>query len=217
MSALPLTPVRIAADQDVVRQGERSSTLCLLLEGFACSYQMLDANRRQIFSFRMPGDLLNLEGFIAGTMDHSVTTISSATVAYIPLSDIETVVETNPGIERALWRDSLRDAAIYREWISRMGKRDAPTRIAHLFCEVLTRLEALGLSRDHSGRFPITQVEIADALGITPVHVNRSLSLLRSEGLIELKGGHVTAPNWDGLKARGEFNPSYLLPRLARG
>lgn len=143
-------------------------------------------------------------------MDHSIGTLSHGRMAVVPHAVMLDLTETYPRIGRALWRTTLLDAAVFRQWLVGIGRRSAHARIAHLLCEMRLRLDAVGLSRNGSYDLPVTQMELADALGLSAVHVNRTLQALRSEGLITLQGGKVTIEDWDGLQAAGEFDATYL-------
>src|SRR5215203_351233 len=112
-------------------------------------------------------------------------------------------------IANALWRETLIDAAIFREWMLSIGRRDAYIRIAHLFCEMLVRLRAVGLAEDHTCKLPLTQGQIGDALGLSDVHVNRVIQSLRGDGLIKFNRGVLTALDWEKLQEAGEFDPTY--------
>jgi CRP-like cAMP-binding protein len=131
-------------------------------------------------------------------------------VAFIAHDTLRGFMRAHPRIGDAFWRETLIDAAVFREWMAGIGRRDAPTRIAHLFCEMFVRMQAIGLANGNTCPMPVTQAELADALGLSTVHVNRSLQHLRGLDLIELRGGRITIKDWDGLQAAGEFEPTYL-------
>jgi CRP-like cAMP-binding protein len=200
----------VGSDLDLVSDGDRPTDCKLLLTGFACSYKLLPDGRRQIMSFQIPGDICDLQGFFLGEMDHAIGTLSAGTVAIIPHEVLLDLTETYPRIARALAQSTLVDAAIFREGMVGIGRRSAYARVAHLLCEMGLRLEAVGLNRDGSYDLPVTQAELADALGLTGVHINRTLKQLRHDGLITLRGRMVTLNDPEGLKRAGEFDPSYL-------
>jgi len=208
--ALPLSVKEIGADEIIVREGDRPFVCCLLIEGFACRYKLTDQGKRQIFSFHTPGDIPDLQSLHLRTMDHSLATITLCKVAFIPHESIANLTRRCPRVGDALWRETLVDAALFREWMIGIGRRSAYTRIAHLLCEVFVRLQAVGLTSGNQCEWPITQAEIGDALGLSTVHVNRSLQELRGDGLIELAGGCLKVLTWNGLKEAGEFDPTYL-------
>ena len=143
-------------------------------------------------------------------MDHSVKTLTRCKVAFVPHDALAELTRRCPRVGDVLWRDTLIDAAIFREWMVGIGRRSTVTRIAHVLCEVFLRLKAVGLTHGHECEFPITQTEIGDALGLSTVHVNRSLQELRSIGLIDLRRGFLGILDWQGLKKAGEFDPVYL-------
>ena len=207
---LPLQVTPIRADQDVVREGDRPSRCFAILEGFACSFKHTGEGKRQIMAFFIPGDVPDLQSLHLKTLDHTIGTLSPCTVGFIPHEALRELCERFPRITGALWRDTLIQGAIFREWVVNNGRREARSRMAHLLCELLSRLKAVGLAQDHSCQLPVTQGEFADATGISNVHVNRVLQELRSEGLIILKGNTFTAPDWEKLKTVGDFDPTYL-------
>lgn len=207
---LPLSVQQIGPDQDIVREGDRPFACCLLIEGFTCRYKLTEEGKRQIFSFHTPGDIPDLQSLHLNVMDHSLKTLTPCKVAFIPHDIIAELTRRCPHVGEVLWRDTLIDAAIFREWMIGIGRRSAYTRIAHLLCEVFARLRAVGLTDGNECEFPITQTEIADALGLSTVHVNRSLQELRADGTIDLRRGILAIPDWDGLKKAGEFDPTYL-------
>ena len=179
--ALPTTLKTFRRDQDIVREGDRPSQCCLLVEGMLCRYKVLPDGSRQIFSFHVPGDVPDLQSLHIEVMDHSLATITASTVVFIPHSAIMALCRSKPRIADLLWRDTLIDAAIFREWIVNVGTREAYNRIAHLICEIFLKLKAVGLATGNSCEFPITQSEIADATGLSNVHVNRSIMKLRAD------------------------------------
>jgi CRP-like cAMP-binding protein len=207
---LPMQVQELRADQDIVRERDRVSRSCALLEGFACRYKITGEGKRQILSFHIPGDVPDLQSIHLKTMDHSLQTITRCKVGFITHEAIEDLCRRYPRIAGALWRDTLIDAAIFREWMINIGRREAFARAAHLFCEMLTRMKAVGLAQDHTCEFPISQGELGDAMGISHVHANRTIQDLRKAGLISLKGTTFKALDWEGLKRVGEFDPAYL-------
>ncbi len=210
--SLPLIPRALKADQDIVRDKDRPSQCCLILEGFACRYKLLDSGRRQILSFHMPGDIPDLRSLHLEVMDHSLGTLVPSQVAFIPHQSLRDLTLRYPRLSHAFWRDTLIDGAIFCEWMVGIGRRRAPVRIAHLLCELLVRFRAAGLTDNHAYHLPVTQAEIADALGLTGVSVNRVLQDLRRSGLITLRGSALTVQDWTGLQQAGEFDPTYLSP-----
>ena len=200
---------RVDVDSDLVREGDRPAACQLIVEGFACRHRTMGDGRRQIMSFEIAGDLCDLHGVLLGQADHSITTLTPCTVTPISRQILTEWTTGRPAMARALWLASLVDAAISREWIVNVGRRTAYGRAAHLLCEVVQRLHSAGLA-GHAHELPLTQLVLADALGLTPVHVNRTLQWLRGEGLIEFGGGSLTVRDWPGLKRAGGFDPAYL-------
>jgi CRP-like cAMP-binding protein len=207
---LPLSTKSVGPDQDIVRQGDRPSESCLVVEGFTCRYKLTAEGKRQIFSFHTPGDIPDLQSLHLKRMDHSLMTLTPCKLAFIPHQSLIDVMRNCPRVSDVMWRDTLIDAAIFREWMIGIGRRSAYTRIAHVLCEVFVRLRAVGLANEHECELPVTQAELGDALGLSTVHVNRSLQELRGHGLIQLRGGSLTILNWEGLKKAGEFDVTYL-------
>jgi CRP-like cAMP-binding protein len=213
IASLPLTIRDVAADQDIVREGERPSQCCVVIEGFQCRYKMLRDGERQIMSFHVPGDIPDLQSLFLSTMDHSLGTITPNRVAFIAHEPLRKLIRRQPGIAERLWRETLIDASVFREWITNVGSRDAYTRIAHVICEMYVRLHAVGLTNGTTFQFPITQTELADATGLSTVHVNRSIQQIRADGLIVWERGVCTIPDLKALQDAGMFEPSYLHMR----
>jgi CRP-like cAMP-binding protein len=207
---LPLTIKTVGADQDLVRDGERPSECCVLIEGFACRYKLLPDGKRQIMSFHIPGDIPDLQSLHLKVMDHSLGTLVPSKVGFVPHNDVRALVRRCPRVGDALWRDTLIDAAVFREWMIGIGRRSAYTRIAHVLCELLVRMRSVGLADGNDMELAVTQAELGDALGLSTVHVNRVLQELRGDGLIVLRGRFLSVQDWPGLKKAGEFDVAYL-------
>jgi CRP-like cAMP-binding protein len=198
---------------DLIREGTAPRALYLILEGWACHYRTLRDGRRQIVDFAIPGDLCDLNLFILDRMDHSIGAITRLKVAEINREVFHRVITNCPNITTALWWQELVSKSIHREWIVNVAQRDAQERIAHLFCEMFIRLETVGLTDGFSCDLPITQNDIADATGLSAVHVNRSIQQLRRRGLLVLERQRLMIPNMLALQAAGAFNPEYLHHR----
>jgi CRP-like cAMP-binding protein len=207
---LPLQVATLRADQDIVRERDRPSRSCALLEGFACTFKITPEGKRQITAFHIAGDIPDLQSLHLEVLDSSVGTLTPCTVGFIQHESLHQLCDQHPRIARALWRETLIDAAIFREWTVNVGRREAYHRIAHILCELVVRMEAVGLAQDHTCEIPITQGEFADATGLSNVHVNRVFQELRGDGLIVFKGSTLQVPDWDKLKVAGEFDPTYL-------
>src|SRR5215212_12200482 len=210
LETLPMQVVVIKDDQDIVRMGDRPSRSCLILSGFACTYKMTVGGKRQIVSFNLPGDIPDLQSLHLTVLDNSIGTISTCRVGFVTHEVLRDICARYPRLAAAFWRETLIDAAIFREWVMNVGQREGVSRMAHVLCELLVRLRAVDLVEDHVCDLPITQGEFADAMGITPVHVNRVLQQMRAEGLIESKGTQLKIPDWNKLREVGEFDPTYL-------
>jgi CRP-like cAMP-binding protein len=216
--ALPAQIRDMKRDQDIVREGDRPSQCCVVLAGLVCRYRVVVGGRRQILSFAIPGDMPDLHSVHLATMDHNIGTLTVSTVALIPHAHVSALIAAQPRIAAAFWRDTLIDAAVFREWMVGLGRRLAHTRIAHLICELVVRLTAVGLSDGLRISLPVSQEVIGDALGVTVVHVNRILQALRKEGLITWSDGILEVKDWPGLVRAGDFDPTYLhlreVPKL---
>jgi CRP-like cAMP-binding protein len=200
----------VRSDEDIVQEGERPSECSLLLEGFAGRYRVLQSGKRQITALHIVGDFVDLHGFLLERMDHAVSALTPCRVATVPHERLREISESHPRLTRMLWLDTLIDGAIHREWLVAMGRLSALGHTAHLLCELFLRLRAVGQTDGNSFRLPITQAELGDALGLSPVHVNRVLQELRAEGLITSRGTILTIKDWERLKQVGEFSPTYL-------
>lgn len=192
------------------REGMPATRSALILEGFAFRQKLGIEGERQILSFHVPGDFVDLECSMLRVADHSVQTLTRCRVAEIPVTDVLALIDEHPRVARALWIDTLVDGSIYREWIMNVGQRPAKQRLAHLYCELAKRLKLAGLGDESGYWMPLTQEQLADATGLTPVHVNRSLKALEAEGLIQRDGRFVTIPDWERLREACDFRELYL-------
>jgi CRP-like cAMP-binding protein len=210
LETLPMQVAVLKDHQDIVREGDRPSRACLILSGFACVYKMTAHGKRQIVSFTIAGDIPDLQSLHLTVLDTSLGTISPCRVGFIQHEALHDLCARYPRLAAAFWRETLIDAAIFREWVTNIGQREAYTRMAHVYCELMVRLRAVGLVEDHRCDLPITQAEFADAIGVSNVHVNRVLQDMRADGLIELSGDRLYVPDWEALKKAGDFDPTYL-------
>lgn len=203
-------PVReFAAKEDIIREGEEPEMVFVILAGFACRYKLLEDGKRQITAYLVPGDFCDFQIFILREMDHSIGALSRCKVVEFPRRTILDLTE-RPAIARAFWWASLVDAATSREWLVSLGQRPAEERIAHLLCELLMRLDVVGLVTNNSYTLPITQTELGDTMGLSVVHVNRMLMNLRDNGLIEMNARELVVKDVRGLKELSGFDPNYL-------
>jgi CRP-like cAMP-binding protein len=201
---------KFAARVDISREGEKPKDVHLILSGWACRYKQLEDGRRQVVSFFLPGDMCDLNVFILKEMDHSIGTITSVTIADLSREFFDEIGAGYPRIATALWWETLVNAAIQREWTMNLGQRTASERMAHLLCEIFFRLRLAGLTDGEGCDFPLTQSDLADATGLSKVHVNRTLQDLRAQELIVLKGKILTVPSLERLMDAGLFNANYL-------
>lgn len=195
---------------DLIHEGDRPEHINLILNGWVCRYKTLEDGRRQIIAFLLPGDLCDLNVFILREMDHSMAAITAVSVIEVPREVMETLTLEHPRVTQALWWDNLVTAAIQREWNVNLGQRTAFERVAHILCELFLRLRAIGMTDGTTCEFPVTQVDLADATGLSAVHLNRTLQELRAADLIVLRGKLLTIPDLPALQAVALFNPNYL-------
>jgi CRP-like cAMP-binding protein len=208
--AAPARLRQVPVRHDIVSDGSHPTDVHVIVEGFACRYKLLPDGQRQILSFLIVGDFCDLRASLLRRMDHGVAALSRNQIAVIPHQRLFEIIEKYPRIAHALWRDTMLDAAIYRQWLTNVGRRPAYARIAHLLCEIRSRLEVVGLTRGGTYELPVTQTDIGDAMGLSVVHVNRTLQQLRADGLISFRSNVVAVLDWPRLQAAGEFDPGYL-------
>ena len=214
---LPTDERIVGPHQDLVREGDRPQTSFVILEGVACAFKLTRDARRQILAFHIAGDMPDLQSLHLETLDMSVGTITACKIGFVQHVALRRLCDHHPRIAAALWRETLIYAAIFKEWITNIGQRKALSRAAHLMCEYVVRAQAMGLAQDYSCEFPITQEELASAMGLSVVHVNRALQELRKLGLINLESRYLTVLDWRRLKDVGDFDAQYLQLRDAEG
>ena len=215
LNSLPFVHKAFGKDAYIVREGHRTTDCALLLRGFAFRQKLLENGSRQIISFHIPTEFVDLQNGLLGMADHNVQSLDRCEVAVVPRDSLLELSEKSPAIRKAMWIDTLIDSSIFREWVVNVGRRDSRTRIAHLLCEMALRLKNIGASYDGAGfDFPLTQEQLADATGLTSVHTNRTLQSLRREGLIKLGSRSLQVLDWNGLKKTGDFDELYLHQRL---
>jgi CRP-like cAMP-binding protein len=195
----------------IVREFDRAEYCCIILSGFAIRHKIVAGGQRQILSIHMKGEVVDLQSSLLGHADHSVQMLTPGRVAMIPRSEIIRIAFERPTVGKAMWTDTLVDASIHREWIANVGRRDARTRVAHLLCEFSLRMKVAGLGEQTNYELPMTQDQLADATGMTSVHVNRTLKGLEADGLIERRNPRlIEIGDWRRLAETGDFNSSYL-------
>jgi len=201
---------RFVANEDIIREGEKPEFISLVNEGWACRYKMLEDGRRQIVAFLLPGDLCDVHATILKEMDHSIAALTPVVLSEISHAAFEEMMMAQPRLTQAMWWESLVAAGIQREWTVNLGQRHALERVAHLLCELFIRLEVAGMANGQSCEFPLTQTELGETVGLSTVHVNRTLQDLRAMKLIVLKERTLTILDLDALKSLALFNPNYL-------
>lgn len=203
-------PLReIPAKRDVIREGDKPNCVFVIFSGFACRYKLIEEGKRQIMAYMLPGDACDYNMFILKRMDYGIATLSRCQVLELSREAILELTR-QPAIARALWWANLVDEATMREWIANIGQRPAEQRVAHLLCEVLTRLEVVGLVKENTFALPVTQTDLADTLGMTVVHANRMLTSLRGRELIDIDAKNLIVKDVERLKAFCGFDPNYL-------
>jgi CRP-like cAMP-binding protein len=207
---LPHNVRKLPAGTHIVRDGDAPDYCTLLLGGFAYRYKLTGDGGRQILSFHCASEFLDLQNSFLGVADHSVQMLTEGDLALVPVGLLHDLALTRPAVGRALWIDTLIDASIFREWVVNVGRRDSRARVAHLLCEFSLRLEAAGLASNHRYELPMTQEQLADAVGLTSVHVNRVLKQLGAEGLISRDRRSIVIVDWKRMREAGDFNERYL-------
>jgi CRP-like cAMP-binding protein len=210
LRALPFRVIKLRPQEYVVREGDKPQNSCLMLKGFAFRHKVAGNGGRQIFSIHMEGDLADLQNSLLGTADHNLQALTHVEVALLPVEAVQEIAFSRPAIGRAMWYETLVDASIFREWTLNVGRRDARTRAAHMLCEFSLRLETAGLGERCNYELPMTQEQLADALGLTSVHINRTLMALASDGLITRSQRSIQIDDWPRLAKAGDFDQAYL-------
>lgn len=200
----------LGAKRDLIREGDVPHAVFLITSGWACRYKTLADGRRQIVSFLLPGDLCDVNNFVLKTMDHAIGALTPIQYVELPHERVAALASSSPKVAQALWWQLLVGIAVQREWTLNNGQRSAMERIGHLFCELYYRLHCVGLTHGTGYAFPLTQNDLAEATGLTPVHVNRTLQDMRAAGFIVLKDRMLEIPDLDRLEDAVLFNSDYL-------
>jgi CRP-like cAMP-binding protein len=205
------TPVRAyGSHEDLIREGEQANAVSVIVSGFACRHKMLPDGRRQIIGYFLPGDMCDARVFILKKMDHTISTLAPSTVTTLSRECILDITSKYPRLTRAFWWNTLVEEAIGRQWLVSIGQRTALERVAHLFCEIYVRLQAVGLATPAGCELPVTQSELADTVALSTVHVNRTLKELRRVGLVSMSSKSLVIHDFAGLRALAMFDPGYL-------
>jgi CRP-like cAMP-binding protein len=205
----------LPAGQVLVAPGQPITFATLLIEGFLARYKLLPGQgqgrgQRQITELHVPGDFSDLHGYLLKRLDHHIGALTPVRVAYLPHDRLTRLTEREPHLARLLWLSTLMDAEVQRERILSIGRRSALARVAHLFCELCVRLDVVDAAAGGRFALPVTQMDIADATGLTSVHVNRMLRRLRSDGLVTFRAGVVEVHDLPGLEQAADFDRAYL-------
>ncbi|ACA16319.1 cyclic nucleotide-binding protein [Methylobacterium sp. 4-46] len=199
---------------DLVREGEDPGGAYAILAGAACCYKLRTIGTRHIVGYLLPGDIADADAVTVRRADASLATLSACTVAFLPRALLAEIRAAHPGIASALRAAKLVEAAILRTWLANLGCRSALERTAHLFCELRARLQVVGLAGDAAYDLPMTQIDLSLTLGMSTVHMNRTLHELRRQEAADLRGRTLHILDRDRLEGIAEFDPSYLRPVL---
>jgi CRP-like cAMP-binding protein len=210
INALSHVDRHLEPDEDLIRQGDDPEVSAVVISGLVARYHLLPDGRRQYLSFHMTGDMPDSQALFIDRMDHAVCAIGPAVVASIPHKDLLATFQRRPSIGFAIWRETLIDAAIFREAITNNSARSMPARMGHLFCELFYRARASGLTEDNRFPAPITLVQLGETLGMSIATVNRTLQELRTTRAVDFVRGELQVADWKRLIDIAQFNPGYL-------
>lgn len=208
--SLPIVMREIKPSGYLVDQGSYPKRCTFLFEGLSFRQKLTNHGARQILSIQIPGEFIDLQNLHLDRSDHNVQALTSVVAAEVPLSAMRQLAADRPAVGNAMWVNALIEASIFREWVLNVGRRNALTRVAHLICEMTVRLEAAGLALLEGATLPMTQEQVGDAVGLTAVHVNRTLKTLHTLGLIERNGHQIVISDRIGLRRAAGFNDDYL-------
>lgn len=210
IEGLPLRLATVAKGEPIARDGEVVHHSCLLLEGMLHRTKTTANGGRQILSIHVPGDIPDLHSLHLSKMDHSLVATIQSNVAFIAHADIKKAITQSPPLNDLFWRETLIDAASFRAWMIMLGQTDSMARVSHVLCELYVRLSMVGRISDNGFDFPLTQSDLADVVGTSPVHVNRVLQKMRALNIVVLEDRRVTVPSWHALREIAQFEPAYL-------
>jgi CRP-like cAMP-binding protein len=208
--ALPMTVKQYPAEKTVVSDGQEATDCCLIADGFCARSKTIGDGKRQILSIHIPGEIPDLMSLFLHVMDHDLSTLTPCTMGFISHETLRRLHRRRPNVAEIFWRDTLIDAAMFREWIVNVGQRPAPARLAHVMTELRERLRIIERLNGNSFEMPLTQEQIGEALGITAVHVNRVIKQLRQEGIVEFNRGRVSVLNETKFEELADFDDRYL-------
>jgi CRP-like cAMP-binding protein len=208
--ALPAKAEQVAAHRDFVRLGQVTDHACLVVDGVVGRFGENSEGGRQITALYTEGNMPDLHSVVQPKAGSALQALSTTTIMRVPHVALRGVAAAYPAVAEAFWRECTVDAAILSQWVVNVGRRDARTRMAHLLCEMAVKNNGADLSGEVTVPFPVTQTQLADATGLTAVHVNRTLQGLRADGLAFVGSRVVRISDWDALAQAGEFDPDYL-------
>ncbi|MGV7216299.1 Crp/Fnr family transcriptional regulator [Bradyrhizobium sp. UFLA05-112] len=201
---------RAGSGEDLISEGDSVDSVRIVLSGWLCRYKTLEDGRRQIVNFIFPGETCDAHAYLLTVMDHSIATLTPVVYTEIKRTRFESLVASDRSLAEAFWCETLVNSAIQREWAINLGRRVALERVAHLFCEIFERLRPVGMVDGNSCIMPVTQMDLADATGLSVVHLNRTVQELRANGLIVLRERTLTITDLDALKDAALYSPGYL-------
>jgi CRP-like cAMP-binding protein len=207
---LPYTLRTLEASTYLLREGDHPERCVILVSGFAFRQKLTGDGTRQIVALHIPGEALDFQNLFLDVSDHGLQMLTRGEVAFVPRIAFQKLAASHPTIAQAILVTILVEASIFREWILNVGRRDARTRIAHVLCEFAIRLEAQGLIAQYGYELPMTQEQLGDVVGLTPIHVNRVLKILEADELITRSRGVIGFPQWQKMRAIGDFNQRFL-------
>ena len=207
---LPGSVDHVQSNRDFVPLGARLDHACLVVAGIVGQFGQNTEGKRQITALHIPGDMADLHSVVQPVPTSALQALSVASILRVPHQALRAVTGRYPAIAEALWRDCMVDGSILAQWVVNVGRKDARQRVAHLLCEMAVRLHAAPAQGEVLFPFAVTQEQLADATGLTSVHVNRVLQSMRRSGLADLRGRAVRVQDWNALVVAGEFDPTYL-------
>lgn len=208
--SLPIVIKHYRSNQAIVRDGDRPIESCLIAEGFCVRSKVTSDGGRQILSIHIPGEIPDLQSLHLHVMDHDLVTLTECTLGFISHTALRDLTRRKPNVAEIFWRDTLIDASMFREWIINVGQRAAPNRLAHVIVELRERLRVIGRAQGVEFEMPLTQEQIGEAMGITPVHANRIIKQLRGDGVLDFHRGRVTVIDEGKLRELADFDDRYL-------
>lgn len=203
--------IEAPAHRDIVSPGEKVDHACLVVDGLVGRFDQMKNGSRQITAIHIPGDLCDLHSVVAPVAGWGLDALATSTILHIPHGELRAAAVAYPAIAMAFWRDTTADASILAKWVGNIGRKDAMARLAHLLCELGMRMEQAELGTRTEYTVPITQTQLGDVLGLTSVHVNRTMQALRRDGIVRTRNKTIHIDDWPRLLSLAEFDPRFLL------